>query len=813
MEKLGIQPTAGGDASTSAGAAPSTVAGAGAVVVVSSTRGAARGKRILPADLFISKPSHVENKKGVSGDPKTLKVNYFKLLKATDWALYQYHVDFSPEEDRTVVRKGLLKLHQRSIGAYIFDGTVMYTSHRLSDRMVFTSTRQSDEQHITITVRLVGDMVAGDAHYIQFFNIIMRKCYDHLRLKLVGRNYFDPGNKIVLPEWKLELWPGYLSSIRQHEKDILMCVEITNKVMRLETLLDILNNCYQQYQENYQRAFSNQVIGTVVLTDYNNNTYRIEDVDYSTTPNDTFTLKNGERITYTNYYKKRYDIRISNPRQPMLVTRSKTRDRQAGEGERVFLVPELCRTTGLTDAMRENFKLMSSLAAETRLNPTRRIEKLMSFNNRLQNQPAIVQELAEWNLQLDNKLLEIPARELKREKLFFGYNITVNATNGDWTREMQTMKCIISPSLNDWVFMISERDKGLTEVFLRTLIKVADGMSFRIALPTKIFIRDDKPSTYNSELEKVLSKQVPQLVFCVVSNNRSDRYSAIKKKCCLDRPVPSQVCLSKTMTHRNVVSIATKIAIQMNCKLGGAPWYVEIPLDGLMMIGFDVCHDTTMKNKDFGATVATLNKPMTKYFSAVNAHENGEELSNDLSDNICRAVQAYYSLNKSLPIRFVIYRDGVGEGQVSQVLEREVAQIKRKLDQMYGAPDRYTMAFIIVTKRLNTRFFHNDDNPPPGTVVDDIITSPVKYDFFIVSQKVRQGTVTPTAYSVIFDNLRLDPDKIQRLTYKLTHMYYNCSNTVRVPAPCHYAHKLAFLVSKFIHRAPDTQLQNTLYFL
>lgn len=62
--------------------------------------------------------------------------------------------------------------------------------------MVFTSTRQSDEQHITITVRLVGDMLVGDAHYIQFFNIIMRKCYEHLKLKLVGRNYFDPENKV-----------------------------------------------------------------------------------------------------------------------------------------------------------------------------------------------------------------------------------------------------------------------------------------------------------------------------------------------------------------------------------------------------------------------------------------------------------------------------------------------------------------------------------------------------------------------------------------------------------------------------------------
>lgn len=204
---------------------------------------------------------------------------------------------------------------------------------------------------------------------------------------------------------------------------------------------------------------------------------------------------------------------------------------------------------------------------------------------------------------------------------------------------------------------------------------------------------------------------------------------------------------------------------------------------------------------------------MTKYFSAVSAHENGEELSNDLSDNICKAVQAYYAQNKSLPMHIVIYRDGVGEGQVQQVLDREVRQIRSRLDTLYGGPNKYRMGFIIVTKRLNTRFFYNNDNPNPGTVVDDVITSPIKYDFFIVSQKVQQGTVTPTSYNVIYDNLGLDPDKIQRLTYKLTHMYYNCSNTVRVPAPCHYAHKLAFLVSKFIHRAPDTQLQNTLYFL
>lgn len=136
--------------------------------------------------------------------------------------------------------------------------------------------------------------------------------------------------------------------------------------------------------------------------------------------------------------------------------------------------------------------------------------------------------------------------------------------------------------------------------FLDTLTKVSIGVSFRVELPKVHTIRDDRPGTYSDTLERILSKEIPQLVFCVVSNNRSDRYSAIKKKCCVDRPVPSQVCLFKTMTHRNVMSIATKIAIQMNCKLGGAPWSVDIPLDGLMIIGFDVCHDTTVKTKDFG---------------------------------------------------------------------------------------------------------------------------------------------------------------------------------------------------------------------
>ncbi|VEN34368.1 unnamed protein product [Callosobruchus maculatus] len=140
--------------------------------------------------------------------------------------------------------------------------------------------------------------------------------------------------------------------------------------------------------------------------------------------------------------------------------------------------------------------------------------------------------------------------------------------------------------------------------------------------------------------------------------------------------------------------------------------------------------------------------------------------------------------------------------------------IKTKLTtSVYKKPEDLRMAFVVVSKRINTRIFGDKGNPPPGTVVDDVVTLPERYDFFVVSQCVRQGTVSPTSYNVLYDNMGLPPDRMQIMAYKLCHMYYNWSGTVRVPAPCQYAHKLAFLTAQSLHRPANRTLENVLYYL
>lgn len=312
------------------------------------------------------------------------------------------------------------------------------------------------------------------------------------------------------------------------------------------------------------------------------------------------------------------------------------------------------------------------------------------------------------------------------------------------------------------------------------------------------------------------------MIMAVVPNNRPDKYTVIKKKCCVDRAIPSQVMVEKTITPkggnpRGLLSIATKVAVQMNCKMGCAPWKMALPLSGVMVIGFDVCHDTRDRSRSFGAFVATMDQRVSDvYYSAACAHKNGEELSNTFGRMTREAIKCYIDIHKELPKKIMIYRDGVGEGQFQFVVDHEVNSVKAVLEEIYGAnnaKDALQMAFIIVTKRINTRVFDGDRNPKAGTVIDDVITMPERYDFYLVSQNVNQGTATPTHYNVIYDNCGLTPDRLQVFTQKLCHLYYNWSGTVRVPSVCQYAHKLSLLVGQYFHAEPNPGLTRKLYYL
>jgi len=372
--------------------------------------------------------------------------------------------------------------------------------------------------------------------------------------------------------------------------------------------------------------------------------------------------------------------------------------------------------------------------------------------------------------------------------------------------------------------------------------EVGEPLGIKVGQPTMIKLQDDKTSTFVDALSRSLSRSGLQCVVCVLPTPNKERYDAIKKTCSVDLPIPSQCVTAKSLSKKQaLMSVCTKIMQQINCKLGGQLWRLEIPLTKTMIVGVDVCHDTSRSSggrQSVAGFCATMNPTYTKYYSRVTFQGAGQEIVDGLKVCMIESLRKFYSLNQFLPERIIIYRDGVGDGMLQAVVDHEIPQI----NETFATFQNYkpSLAIIIVKKRVHTRIFHRSghgghgghggrgghgghgghggpnghlNNPYPGTVVDSGCVHQGWYDFFLVSQSVRQGTVTPTSYHVVYDTSRLNPDHIQRLTYKLCHLYYNWPGTIRVPAPCHYAHKIAFLVGQSIHKEPSDTLRDKLYFL
>ncbi|XP_063287992.1 piwi-like protein 1 [Pelobates fuscus] len=755
---------------------------------------------------------HVKDSKtGFNGKPIPLSTNHIRLLSRPQWVLFQYHIDFNPPMESRRLRTALLYQHEELIGkARAFDGTILFLPRRLNKATeVFSQTK--NKENVKITITLTNELPPTSPTCFQFYNIIFKRLLKMMNMKQIGRNYYNPNDAINIKTHSLNIWPGFSTSILQYETSIMLCIDVSHKVLRDETVHDIMSRNFDQYGTRFQDVSAKEVVGQIVLTKYNNRTYRIDEVFWNMSPLSTFKKYDGTDITFVDYYKTQYGIVIKDMQQPLIANIPK----KAKPGEPcgpLLLIPELCNLTGLTDRMRSDFTVMRDLAVHTRLPPDQREKTVGKFLDYIHKDEGVQKELRDWGLNFDTNLLRFNGRVANPERIQqSGRSVDYNPQFADWSREMRGQLLSVR-HLESWILIYTRRNYDVANTLTQTLVKVTQPMGIRINKAIMIEV-DDSQHSYMRALTQNVTPNT-QMVVCILSSIHKGKYDAIKKYLCADVPIPSQCVVAKTLSKpQTIMSVASKIALQMNCKMGGELWSVEMPLPDAMIVGIDCYHDTLSGRRSIAAFVASMNKGLTSWFSRCVIQDQKQEIVDGLKVCMLAALRAYESVNNAKPKRVLIYRDGVGDGQLKTLVNYEIPQFMDCLKSQ----DNPRLTVIVVKKRINARFFGvfggRLQNPPPGTIVDVEVTRPEWYDFFIISQSVRVGTVSPTHYNVVYDNGGLTPDQMQRLTYKLCHLYYNWPGVIRVPAPCQYAHKLAFLVGQSIHMEPHVSLANKLYYL
>ncbi|XP_045881507.1 piwi-like protein 3 [Meles meles] len=674
-----------------------------------------------------------ESTAGTQGRPVKLFANHFRVTSRPQQITYKYNIDYMPDIEDGNVRSELLLQHKAIIGkCYIFDGTSLLLPHKLrSPKMELVSLLK--KQVVKVTIEFTSELMPTSPDCLRYYNILFRRILKMMELEQVGRNYYNKREATEFRDHKLVIWPGYVTSILEYETSITLCADVSHKLFRMQTAYDLISDIRDGFptKQELQDQVSKQLVGSVVSTMYNNKTYRVDAINWEETPRTTFKTSDGAEITFVEYYKTRYNQVVTELNQPLLISKGKwKKGKQDMPREPILLVPQLCNLTGLTDALRKNYRVMRDLALHMRLDPEKRQHELRKLMNTIQTNKEIQRELQLWDLKFDASFLSFSGRILKEVRIFQGRRAVV----------------------------------------------------------------------------------------CVLSSEKKELYDGIKQYLCVSCPIPSQCVIARTLDKpQTLLTIATKIAQQMNCKMGGALWKVETGLQNAMFIGIDCFHDTVNRQKSIAGFVSSINQELTQWFSQCVFQESGQELVNGLKACLEAALKLWCKHNLFLPQAIIVYRDGVGDGQLQALLDHEVPQIESSLRSVYPKNSGVKLTFIVVKKRINTRFFVESEgrlrNPLPGTVIDVEVTKRQWYDFFIVSQSVKDGTVTPTHYNVIHDTVRFTPDRIQHLTYRLCHMYYNLAGVIRVPAPCHYAHKLAYLVGQSIHQEPHHSLASRLFYL
>jgi aubergine len=66
--------------------------------------------------------------------------------------------------------------------------------------------------------------------------------------------------------FRLEVWPGYVTSILQFENSTMLIADVTHKVVHGATVLDVMLDISTRYKATFKERCAKSLIGQTVLT-------------------------------------------------------------------------------------------------------------------------------------------------------------------------------------------------------------------------------------------------------------------------------------------------------------------------------------------------------------------------------------------------------------------------------------------------------------------------------------------------------------------------------------------------------------------
>jgi aubergine-like protein len=756
--------------------------------------------------------------------------NHYNFKLGVGGSIFQWDVQFEPEleKDSREVKNDIFGACRKDIiakvGSFIRTGDIVFT-FRLSakkEEIIYFDIHPKYKIKLIYTKKTLDfrDIDADDNMKVQIYKVInsgLKTCMRNLGFTEFGfsRKFYDLQKKqeisINRGEWLLDIKSGYMASVDLYaNKTPKVLIDCSSRIIRVYTMLDEFDFFKNERGMQEDEIFDTFVIGRMFLAAYGNNrVYRVEGVERGKTPESEFPNLSKAK-TYTEYYKKQYGIKINNLKQFLVysikINKSMDKDGNLVETEeKIYLIPELLKPTGLTDELRNDRNAMQEVANYTKLSPSYRnerqgalIKQINDIKSDDKNPVGIKIDLS--SSKIKGKMLNFPTITMRKPFVPKQANFIIKDPIFESGAKIQ-----------DWILICDARDSDFAKDFALNIKKAASSLAIEVGKPLICALYTEKGGKFirDDQIMKIIeSNPTAKIALVFLQKFNADKvYKKVKAHCNQKLGMPTQFFSNwKPNFTKNLenLSVATKVAIQMAAKMKFKIWKVQLPTHvnenghQVMIVGADVFHRSFKESVT--SVVSTYDRDLSSYYSQTSVQKRkGDDCLYDIADKVRLAARRYVKENNVPPNIIVVYRDGVGEGQIDGVREKEVKSLLKGLKEEFNGKN-VRLAYIIVTKRISDRFFTEDqykkrlDNPIGGLIIDSDVTKDDRFDYFMVAQQVTQGTATPTYYNAIYNDTDLKAESFYEMTYFQCFSYSNWSGALKVPAVIQMANKQGLTV-------------------
>ncbi|KRX05903.1 Ribonuclease H-like domain [Pseudocohnilembus persalinus] len=667
--------------------------------------------------------------------------------------------------------------------------------------ILIQKTKQFDLQQLAQVESSRGNVLT------QALNFIVKQQLKSMKFSEKGRlgRYFQNNSFKSVNGYPIRISQGYLTSTQIYGKTPYLMFELCSRMARNETALEVIN-------KNPQNVAEQILINSSVLANYGNEkNYQITNIHWKLKITDKFDCR-GQMTSYIDYYKKQYNITLKDKNQPLLESTMKDKE---GNKIPIYLVPELCTLTGMSDQMRGDFKIMQEVAKFTKKTP---IDKMKLIDEMVKKIALGCKKDSGLQIQNNQNFPTVQGRILDAPNLTLRNNFSL-----DTSRDMFNINKPIQNAmhLKDWILIYPSNLYNESNTFVQNMQKAARSFGIQVEEPAAYI--EMKPNDNPQQWVKTLENDIrqngdPLVVVSLVKDKNANLYKSLKQLLIDKSGIISQHVIAKSL-FKNPLSVCSNILLQINAKLGKPLWFcekVKTLNPKSVFIGIDV---STQGGRTLVGFVSSLDPQQTQYNAQIQVQKATEK---DYVRNIDKLMlNALINFNenlqkvKFLPECIVIFRGGAGDSQRTVIQEYEVKVLKNffensnELQKMNGGkPYKPELIFTCINKKINQKFFSQlpdkqgnpVSNPQPGTLIDTYFDG---FQFFLANQRVTQGTCTPSLYTVLENSTKMTKSDFQLLCYWQSYMYFNWRGPIRVPAGVMYAQKLAQLYG-------TAQLKNTI---